>query len=511
MTASIRPRREEDVPDLAAVLVRVYELDGYPVEGVADPEGGLRHPNELQSWTAIDGDERIGQITLTSATPDDDAARAWREKTGGDIDRLAIPVRLFVDTGHRGSGAGRLLMEAAVDFARSQGLAIAFDVMLKDQAAIRLYERLGAERIAQITHHYGSGQTEEAAVYSIPSKDQDIPLEGESSKLEDSDKPTVNDSLLGTIFGQEISGISNAWQSAVPRLNFGLYRNIFDPVSTLPTWDQKLFSGFARSTQLFAAALPRVPKYDFAALTSLNALVDPLLLMRAAWLDSYDFSGFRSFLVEFAANLKNFQLPPNLASISGVSFESIATVVEDGIPLYRVPRKSIAASLLSAPDGVARRAILGRNFAKILDDCDDTLDLCVDSETRDGVLFTRSAISAARAGHCEAAQALAANTLDTLISTQLSTRSDVTRKHFKGHAWIEREELDDLQVRWFLVALPIWHAHRKFSGGTTGSGIPRNYNRHATVHGVSRRQFSKRNTLTALMANTAFVARLNDL
>ncbi|GAA4695667.1 Acetyltransferase (GNAT) family protein [Promicromonospora umidemergens] len=82
---------------------------------------------------------------------------------------MAVPVRLFVDPDHRGSGAGRLLMEAAVDFAQGQGLAIAFDVMLKDRAAIRLYERLGAVQIATFTHQYGDGLTEPAAVYAVPS------------------------------------------------------------------------------------------------------------------------------------------------------------------------------------------------------------------------------------------------------------------------------------------------------------------------------------------------------
>lgn len=72
------------------------------MEGVADREGWLRHPNELQSWTADEDDKPIGQITLTSATPDDDAALVWHEQTGGEIGRLAIPVRLFVDPGHRG-------------------------------------------------------------------------------------------------------------------------------------------------------------------------------------------------------------------------------------------------------------------------------------------------------------------------------------------------------------------------------------------------------------------------
>jgi GNAT superfamily N-acetyltransferase len=136
---------------------------------VADPEAWLRHNHELQSWTAVEDTQPIGQITLTRATPEDDAARVWREHTAGDIDRLVIPVRLFVDPDHRGSGAGRLLMEAAVDFARTRGLAIAFDVMLKDRAAIRLYERLGAAQIATLTHRYGDGLTEPAAVYAVPS------------------------------------------------------------------------------------------------------------------------------------------------------------------------------------------------------------------------------------------------------------------------------------------------------------------------------------------------------
>ena len=168
MTVTIRPRRAEEIPDLANVLVRVHALDGYPVEGVADPEGWLHQPNELQSWTAAEDGKPIGQITLTHATPDGDVARAWHEQTGGDVARLAIPVRLFVDPNYRGSGAGRLLMEAAVGFAQTRGLAIAFDVMLKDRAAIRLYEHVGAQRVADLTHRYGEGLTEPAAIYVVP-------------------------------------------------------------------------------------------------------------------------------------------------------------------------------------------------------------------------------------------------------------------------------------------------------------------------------------------------------
>lgn len=168
MPVTIRPRRDADIPALAAVLVRVYDLDRYPVEGVADPEVWLRHSSAIQSWSTVDDGAPIGQITLTRAVPTDDAARAWHEHSGGDIARLAIPVRLFVDPDHRGSGAGKLLMEAALDFARARDLAVAFDVMLKDRAAIRLYERLGAQCLTDITHRYGQGKTEPAAVYSVP-------------------------------------------------------------------------------------------------------------------------------------------------------------------------------------------------------------------------------------------------------------------------------------------------------------------------------------------------------
>lgn len=165
MTLTIRYRREEDLPNLASTLVRVHARDGYPVEGVADPEAWLRHPHEIQSWTAGHDDKPIGQVTLARARPEDDTAVAWHEHTGGDVDRLAIAARLFVDPNHRGSGAGRLLMETARDFARSHGFAVALDVMLKDRAAIRLYERLGAERISDINHRYGDGLTEAGVVY----------------------------------------------------------------------------------------------------------------------------------------------------------------------------------------------------------------------------------------------------------------------------------------------------------------------------------------------------------
>lgn len=162
---TIRQRRDADLPALAAALIRVHAVDGYPVEGVADPEAWLRPPHELMSWTAEEAGTPIGQITLTRATADDDVAQVWHELTGGDIARLAIFARLFVDPDHRTSGIGQRLITAAVGHAHALGLSVAFDVMEKDQAAIRLYERMGARRLGAITHRHSDGLSEPAAVY----------------------------------------------------------------------------------------------------------------------------------------------------------------------------------------------------------------------------------------------------------------------------------------------------------------------------------------------------------
>lgn len=67
-----------------------------------------------------------------------------------------MPAQLLVDPYHRNSGAGRSLMEVELHYARTQELALEFDVMVEDQLAIRLYKCLGANS----TQQYGINQSE---------------------------------------------------------------------------------------------------------------------------------------------------------------------------------------------------------------------------------------------------------------------------------------------------------------------------------------------------------------
>lgn len=168
MKCTIRTRLTEDLPALAEVLVRVHERDGYPVEGIADPAGWLNHPRALASWTAVIEDVPVGQVTLTSADPDEDAARIWADRTGGQASELAVVVRLFVDPEHRTVGAGRMLIAAALDHARALGRSVALDVMAKDRDAIRLYERLGGQRLGDVVHRHSADLAEQAVVFAFP-------------------------------------------------------------------------------------------------------------------------------------------------------------------------------------------------------------------------------------------------------------------------------------------------------------------------------------------------------
>jgi GNAT superfamily N-acetyltransferase len=169
MTAIIRPRQPGDLDALADVLVRVHALDGYPVEGVEHPKAWLTPPRQLAAWTALVSDTPVGHIALHKADRDDDAAAMWlQSEPEADLESVAIPVRLFVDPEYRGLGAAKQLMAAVFEYAHAHGLVLVFDVMLKDRAAIHLYETLGCRRLGTIDHRHSDGLVEPAAVYLAP-------------------------------------------------------------------------------------------------------------------------------------------------------------------------------------------------------------------------------------------------------------------------------------------------------------------------------------------------------
>lgn len=163
---TIRQRQHEDLDQLARILAQVHERDGYPVEGVSDPIAWLAPSNLVQAWVAeVDG-EVVAQVALSSPESGDIAPQIARD--AGIDQPLLVLGRLFVSPSARGYRLGSTLTQTAHQFAHANGSRAVLDVMDKDAAAIRTYERLGWISLGQAEHHFGDGAAEPATAYIAP-------------------------------------------------------------------------------------------------------------------------------------------------------------------------------------------------------------------------------------------------------------------------------------------------------------------------------------------------------
>ncbi|WP_207905653.1 GNAT family N-acetyltransferase [Nocardia alba] len=166
---TVRPRTQLDLDECARLLVEVHERDGYPVEGVADPVSWLTPTTLVRAWAAELTGSVVGHALVTRPTPSDDAATMWIEHGSGVEADLLVFGRLFVGSAGRNQGVGTLLVHTAMTYAKAQGKTLVLDVMEKDQAAIRLYERLGWRNIGSAVHRFGDNQQTTAQCYVAPS------------------------------------------------------------------------------------------------------------------------------------------------------------------------------------------------------------------------------------------------------------------------------------------------------------------------------------------------------
>ncbi len=166
--AVIRERTSADLVGASVALVEVHATDGYPVEGVDDPHAWLTSPHLLRAWVAeLDG-RIVGHVAVTRPQPDDAAVTVWTQTPDGTDQALAVLGRLFVVPAARRHALGDRLVRAATEYADHHGLRLVLDVMAKDAAAIRLYDRLGWQRIGTTQHDNGRGRIVPAHCYVSP-------------------------------------------------------------------------------------------------------------------------------------------------------------------------------------------------------------------------------------------------------------------------------------------------------------------------------------------------------
>jgi hypothetical protein len=194
--------------------------------------------------------------------------------------------------------------------------------------------------------------------------------------------------------------------------------------------------------------------------------------------------------------------PDNIADLDFDLDDVTAYMMDEGLPVAWVPNAATMALILAADSPSARRAVYGRRWRGILNDCADRLDRITASEIHEHVGFAKKAVSAMRDGHTEAAHSLTAATLDTVLTTYFD---EDTRREIVGK---KRIDPDEYGVRQYFVFSQVWGIHRTYRAAN-GDKIPGTFNRHGSVHAVSRRQYSRLNATLGIAHLTSVLWFLN--
>jgi hypothetical protein len=227
------------------------------------------------------------------------------------------------------------------------------------------------------------------------------------------------------------------------------------------------------------------------ASASAQASVDSLLdSVTREWRTSVQFEVFSRELSGLARNIRRKFLPANWHEVKLPKVGVLRSLVlDEGLPLAWTVPPAVLQRILDAPSPARRRGIIGESWGAILQHCRSELDHLTSREGRQYAYFISASITSIESGHREAGQALAANTLDTIM----------TRYGFSYQKSKSTPDVSDLGMVDTLVLGALWAAYRQFWGRTPDAVVPQVFLRHATAHGVSRRQYSLRNATLAVM------------
>lgn len=161
---TIRAREPSDIPVLINILQAVYDLTAYPVDGPASFPARFTSPNALHSLVATYNGEIAGHAEVQDASKHPPVITESLQP----ISDYAAFVSLFVDPKIQGKGIGARLVEEAVAWGKGEGKRLVLIVLEKDEAAIRMYERMGWEKGNEYPYETKDGRKYQATMYISP-------------------------------------------------------------------------------------------------------------------------------------------------------------------------------------------------------------------------------------------------------------------------------------------------------------------------------------------------------
>ncbi|MEV1317884.1 hypothetical protein AB0J14_17595 [Micromonospora arborensis] len=212
--------------------------------------------------------------------------------------------------------------------------------------------------------------------------------------------------------------------------------------------------------------------------------------------------------------------PQNLWGIGVDPLLLLRLARDAGIPLAWVPRREVVRALVAAPTRGVLSDVLADKAALVVDDCADALSHCIDEQLQDRVPLAEAAIAAYRAGHAEAAMALAVSLGEPLAAWASTPRVRSFDSRAEQQAWLQRRSRVS-KYRWAeleletdpdprfrfkeqLVMAPIPRFFTPWFPGR-GDAPPEALSRHVVAHQPNTQHFTTENSLVAIMLMTSLL------
>src|SRR6266511_4508317 len=189
-------------------------------------------------------------------------------------------------------------------------------------------------------------------------------------------------------------------------------------------------------------------------------------------------------------------MPGNWRELEATKVGTVIDLMETtGLGLVWIPRESVLEKLLLSPPEEAYEIIL-REEQVILDDSQGAMDEVTAHELVDIRNATEAALIAYLDGHHWTAQALAAATLTEMIEVHIEMRlSHLRREYERLDVMEEGGPLREIR----LLALFVAMARSVLAPFDRAAAIPSTFNRHASLHTVAPSQYTRGNSLSALL------------
>lgn len=225
----------------------------------------------------------------------------------------------------------------------------------------------------------------------------------------------------------------------------------------------------------------------------------------------FDFSQARRLL---AAQLKDFfdsvndavaaKMPPNWPN--HVDWEDVLLAIkESGIALVWVPRAAIVQEVIDSANA-GRDSVLLAHTLEIAEDCHHCLADISAPDLQDQVTLAFAAVDAFKAGHYEAAQALAVVVTETSVAANVSANYKDVKKTV---ALQDPGELTvaDLRLRAALAPIDPFYTSWYPNSGTPA---PTNLSRHVSVHQADPHHYTPANAHRSLLLAASVLSAIAE-